>query len=80
MVWDAMHNKKAEIILKNTIEMVKMLNMEIVAEGAETPEQVEKLREMGVDFVQGFYYSKPISRDDFLQLLNDDTGRRNEYE
>ena len=29
MVWDAMHNKKAEIILKNTIEMVKMLDMEI---------------------------------------------------
>jgi EAL domain-containing protein (putative c-di-GMP-specific phosphodiesterase class I) len=80
MVWDAMHNKKAEIILKNTIEMVKMLNMEIVAEGAETPEQVDKLREMGVDFVQGFYYSKPISRDDFLQLLNEDMGRRNEYE
>lgn len=80
MVWEAMHNKKAEIILKNTIEMVKMLNMEIVAEGAETPEQVEKLREMGVDFVQGFYYSKPISRDDFLQLLNDETQRRRSYD
>ena len=80
MVWDAMHNKKAEIILKNTIEMVKMLDMEIVAEGAETPEQVEKLREMGVDFVQGFYYSKPISRDDFLQLLNDGKERRKEYD
>ncbi|MBO6100549.1 MAG: EAL domain-containing protein, partial [Spirochaetaceae bacterium] len=74
MVWDAMHNGKAEIFLRNTIEMVKMLNMEIVAEGAETPEQVEKLREMGVDFVQGFYYSKPISRDDFIQLISDDTG------
>ncbi len=80
MVWDAMHNKKAEIILKNTIEMVKMLNMEIVAEGAETPEQVDKLREMGVDFVQGFYYSKPINRDDFLQLLSDDMGRRKDYD
>ncbi|MBO4628520.1 MAG: EAL domain-containing protein [Treponema sp.] len=80
MVWDAMHNKKAEIILKNTIEMVKMLNMEIVAEGAETPEQVEKLREMGVDFVQGYYYSRPISRDDFLKLLNDYTERRKKYD
>ena len=80
MVWEAMHNKKAEIILKNTIEMVKMLNMEIVAEGAETPEQIEKLREMGVDFVQGFYYSKPISRDSFLELLNDDAQRRREYD
>ena len=80
MVWDAMHNGKAEIILRNTIEMVKMLNMEIVAEGAETPEQVEKLREMGVDFVQGFYYSKPISRDAFIQLISDDTGRRREYD
>ena len=80
MVWDAMHNKKAEIILKNTVEMVKMLNMEIVAEGAETPEQVEKLREMGVDFVQGYYYSRPISRDDFLKLLNDYTERRKKYD
>ena len=80
MVWDAMHNSKAEIILRNTIEMVKMLNMEIVAEGAETPEQVEKLREMGVDFVQGFYYSKPISRDDFIQLLNDNVERRKDYD
>ncbi len=80
MVWEAMHNKKAEIILKNTIEMVKMLNMEIVAEGAESPEQIEKLKEMGVDFVQGFYYSKPISRDDFLQLVNDDTELRKGYE
>ena len=76
MVWDAMHNEKAEIILKNTIEMVKMLDMEIVAEGAETPEQVDKLREMGVDFVQGFYYSRPISRDDFLKLLSE--SRRKE--
>ena len=76
MVWDAMHNAKAEIILKNTIEMVKMLDMEIVAEGAETTEQVEKLRQMGVDFVKGFYYSKPISRDTFIELLND--GRRKE--
>ena len=80
MVWDAMHNKKAETILKNTIEMVKMLNMEIVAEGAETPEQVERLREMGVDFVQGYYYSKPISRDDFLSLLNDNTERLRDYD
>ncbi len=76
MVWDAMHNEKAETVLRNTIEMVKQLDMEIVAEGAETPEQVEKLRQMGADFVQGFYYSKPISRDDFLELIGDDRNRR----
>lgn len=75
MVWEAMHNEKAETVLRNTIEMVKMLKMEIVAEGAETPEQVEKLKQMGADFVQGFYYSKPISRDDFIRLITDDTKR-----
>ena len=69
MVWEAMHNEKAETVLRNTIEMVKMLKMEIVAEGAETLEQVDKLRKMGADFVQGFYYSKPISRDDFIRLI-----------
>ncbi len=76
MVWNAMHNEKAETVLRNTIEMVKLLHMEIVAEGAETPEQVEKLREMGADYVQGFYYSKPITRDDFLGILNDSQRRK----
>ena len=75
MVWEAMHNEKAETVLRNTIEMVKLLKMEIVAEGAETPEQVEKLKEMGADFVQGFYYSKPISRDDFIKLITEDSRR-----
>lgn len=75
MVWEAMHNEKAEKILRNTIEMVKQLKMEIVAEGAETPEQVDTLREMGCDYVQGFYYSKPLSRADFIKLLNDNKGR-----
>ena len=75
MVWEAMHNEKAETVLRNTIEMVKLLDMEIVAEGAETPEQVEKLKQMGADFVQGFYYSKPISRDDFITLITEDSRR-----
>ena len=56
--------------------MVKLLHMEIVAEGAETPEQIEKLKEMGADYVQGFYYSKPISRDSFIELLNDTQRRK----
>ena len=76
MVWNAMHNEKAETVLRNTIEMVKLLHMEIVAEGAETPEQIEKLKEMGADYVQGFYYSKPISRDSFIELLNDTQRRK----
>jgi len=75
MVWEAMHNPKAEKVLRNTIEMVKLLNMEIVAEGAETPDQVDKLKEMGADFVQGYYYSKPISRDEFIQLITEDSRR-----
>ena len=73
MVWEAMHNQKAETVLRNTIEMVKLLKMEIVAEGAETPEQVERLKEMGADFVQGFFFSKPISRDEFIRLISDDS-------
>ena len=76
MVWNAMHNEKAETVLRNTIEMVKLLHMEIVAEGAENPEQIEKLKEMGADYVQGFYYSKPISRDSFIELLNDTQRRK----
>jgi EAL domain-containing protein (putative c-di-GMP-specific phosphodiesterase class I) len=36
------------------------LGVNVVAEGVESPEQLEKLREIGVSIAQGFYYSRPI--------------------
>ena len=56
-------------IVKAMINLAHSLNMEVIAEGAETVEQVDFLREHECDQVQGYYFSRPISYDDFLVLL-----------
>jgi EAL domain-containing protein (putative c-di-GMP-specific phosphodiesterase class I) len=41
-----------------------------VAEGVETAEQMQFLQEHGVNFMQGYYFSKPLSIDDFVAYCN----------
>lgn len=49
------------IVYKSLISLIKELNLKIVAEGVETSEQLEFLKEQGVDYAQGYYISKPIN-------------------
>lgn len=56
---------KRHIIMHNIISMAKQLGMKTVCEGVETLEQVKMLQEMQCDIAQGYYYSKPISVDEF---------------
>lgn len=66
--------KRSHKITENIIRMSKDLGMRVVAEGVETKEQVDFLREMGCDLIQGYYYAKPMPIDDFYQLLlNEET-------
>ncbi len=56
-------------IAQAIIAMAHSLGLSVVAEGAETAEQIGFLLENRCDEVQGFYFSKPLSVDDFTQLL-----------
>jgi EAL domain-containing protein (putative c-di-GMP-specific phosphodiesterase class I) len=47
-------------IIRTILDLAKNLRMEVVAEGAETASQVEELRRMGCNFVQGYFYSRPV--------------------
>ena len=49
--------------------LAKLLNMKVVAEGVETREQVEELRNMNCDEIQGFYYAKPMPEEEFLKYV-----------
>ena len=71
MVWSAMENKKAMCALKHTIAMVKDMNMELVAEGVEDEEQVKTLTQLGCDFFQGYFYSKPVQREEFYKRISE---------
>ncbi|MBU3133744.1 EAL domain-containing protein [Clostridium gasigenes] len=56
-------------ILRLIIESAHSLNLPIVAEGVETEEQLEKLKQMNVDYIQGYLFSKPLEEEDALKLL-----------
>lgn len=61
----AQTSKDSLIILSETMNMVRKLGKLTVCEGVETEDQVEMLRSMDCDLVQGFFYSKPLSKDAF---------------
>lgn len=70
VVWAAMENENAMKVLTHSVAMIKSLKMNIVAEGVETLEQANELSNMGCDFFQGYYYSKPVNARDFISLLD----------
>lgn len=69
IVWSFLDNPKASIVLTHTINMLKDLDMHIVAEGVETLEQSDALSAMGCDYLQGYYYSRPLSCEDIVPFL-----------
>ncbi|WP_250278344.1 bifunctional diguanylate cyclase/phosphodiesterase [[Clostridium] colinum] len=63
-------NKKLDFDIINQIkELAHLLNMEVVAEGLETEEQFEIIKNMGIDYLQGYYFSKPIPLDEFKKMI-----------
>jgi len=69
IVWKSFENPRADIALRETINMMKALGMKIVAEGVETEEQSKRLIELGCDYLQGYYYSRPVDRQSFLSVM-----------
>lgn len=58
-----------KLIIPSIIDMAKKLKLSVVCEGVETNEQVNFLRDVGCDYAQGYYYSKPIPQEQFDELL-----------
>lgn len=56
-------------ILRFIMNLARWMNLSVVAEGVETKEQLERLREIGCDYVQGYYFSKPMPRKNFEELI-----------
>jgi diguanylate cyclase (GGDEF)-like protein/PAS domain S-box-containing protein len=57
-------------LVNTIISMSQVMNLKVVAEGVETKEQLSKLRELKCDIAQGYYFSKPIPKKDFLIYLS----------
>ncbi|MGN0153693.1 MAG: EAL domain-containing protein [Lachnospiraceae bacterium] len=62
-------NARLQIILQNTIKMIKAMDMQIVVEGIENEELVKQFSEWKCEYIQGYYYSKPIPREEFVHFI-----------
>ncbi len=63
------NESSAKIIAEAIMEMSKKLGYETIAEGVESKEQLDYLKEIGSDSIQGFYLSKPVSKEEIDELL-----------
>jgi EAL domain-containing protein (putative c-di-GMP-specific phosphodiesterase class I) len=71
---NAATQQSARIILESTIDMAKKLGIVTVAEGIETEQDWDLLRELGCDLAQGYLIAKPIESSEFLTWARDRTG------
>ena len=69
-------SEKACGILMTIIDMAKILNLEVIAEGVETFSQYKMLKSMGCDCIQGYYFSEPLSKKDFKNLLGNEINMK----
>ena len=67
IVWA--HFREPDSILPNAVSSFLDCGLTVTAEGVETGEMVQQLREMGCTYLQGFYYSKPLPLDEFIEYL-----------
>ena len=58
------------LIVRSTIDLAHALEMEVTAEGVETPSALALLSVMGCDMVQGYFVSRPVPADDLERLLS----------
>lgn len=68
---DRLDKEKDQIVLKNIIRMLKELKMDVIAEGVETDKQIEILKTMGCEKVQGYYFDKPLEKKEYTKRLVD---------
>lgn len=66
---DKLHQPKSDELVRTIIAIGNQMRLKTVAEGTETLEQVSLLTEMGCDYFQGYYFSKPLKSDEFEKYL-----------
>ena len=66
-------SKKGIGILESVVNMSSTMEVPVVVEGVENPTQEDYLKAMGVRYAQGYYYYKPMAKEEFEKLLTDET-------
>lgn len=64
-------DEKAKYVMNAAVQMIHGMKLEIVSEGIETEEQYQVMRDLMIDYIQGYFFSKPLSEEAFLNFLQD---------
>ena len=65
---------KAKYVMDAAMHMIHGMGLQIGAEGIETEEQYRKMEEIKINYIQGYYFSKPLPEQEFLEFLHRDEG------
>ena len=63
------NNPKAQAIVKTVVGMAHSMGLRIISEGIETEEQKAAMEELGIDYLQGYYFSYPLPEHEFLRFI-----------
>lgn len=63
------NTEKAKHVLKAVVGMAHGMELKLVAEGIETLDEITGMHQEGVDYIQGYYYSKPIPKEEFIAFM-----------
>ncbi|MBQ6346654.1 MAG: EAL domain-containing protein [Clostridia bacterium] len=66
---DDMFSEDGKVIIENTVHMMQGIHKKLVVEGVETKEAVDALSSLDCDYIQGYYYSRPLSAGDFVRFM-----------
>ena len=74
ILWAADEDFSARVLLESTIQMIKDMDRRIVVEGVETAEHRDMLKSLGVDFCQGFFFSRALAEEEFVDYVKNFNG------
>ena len=69
ILWEAELSDTGRIIMESSTSMIKRMGKKIHISGVESKEQIEVANEFGVDYLQGFFFSNPVSQNEFIGIL-----------
>ncbi|MCQ2521993.1 MAG: EAL domain-containing protein [Lachnospiraceae bacterium] len=64
-------NNKGKSVVRAATMMIHELKLKVVSEGVETEDQLNKMVEQGIDYIQGYYFSKPLPQEQFYEFIKE---------
>lgn len=64
-------NGRARYVMDAAIHMIHGMDLQIVSEGIETTEQYEAMENLGISYIQGYYFSKPLPEEEFIRFIEE---------